>query len=122
MRREAMLFKRKTESTIIPLNEGAKKIKEEYPHWSDDVCNAVAEKEIIVGMTREQVLATGSNPVQIIEIFHMQGKREQWVMEIGERYDYLFFDGEILTGMQKKRVLNMQDRDSLISTSSQLID
>jgi hypothetical protein len=44
------------------LTMGGKALKSKHPDWSNDICNTVSERKILLGMTKEQVLSAWGKP------------------------------------------------------------
>lgn len=91
-----------TESGVL-LTEGGGKIKDKHPQWSNDDCNTIAEKQIRIGMTAEQVEMAWGKPHQINSTVRAKGEHQQWVMYDSIRSDYLYFDSGILTSIQQSK-------------------
>ena len=83
----------------ITLTEKGKKIKVKYSHWSNEVCNTVAAKEIHRGMTAEQVKAAWGKPQRNNESVGKWGTHEQWVY--GDTYVY--FENGLITSWQSSK-------------------
>lgn len=87
----------------IPLTEEGKKIKEKFPTWSNDICNAVAKNRIRIGMTEEQVKASWGKPYRINTTMGAWGSSEQWVMRDSIHTDFLYFNNGVLVSIQRTR-------------------
>jgi len=66
----------------------ARKICGQHPSWGKNNCAAVARREVIIGMTMEQVLAAWGNPMRSNETVTAAGTDLQLVYG-GDRYIYL---------------------------------
>lgn len=80
-------------------SEYAQNIKNQYPAWSNEICNVIGEFKIRIGMTKEQVIASWGKPQSINESVGTWGKHEQWVYNS----QYLYFENGILTSFQTSR-------------------
>lgn len=87
----------------IQLNEKGKKLKAKHSDWSNDVCNTIAEKNIRIGMTREQVTVAWEKPYKVNTTTGAYGEHEQWVMRESSNSDYLYFDNGVLSSIQQSR-------------------
>lgn len=86
----------------VALTVKAKPIKAKHPDWKNEACNAVAEKEIYIGMTDDQVRAAWGKPYKINESKGSYGTHEQWVMyEHGSTYVY--FENGKMTSLQQSK-------------------
>ena len=84
------------------LSEKGKSVKTKHPEWKNDVCNAVAEKKVFIGMNDHQAIAAWGPPHKVNTSTGSYGRHEQWVMhEFGG--DYLYFQNGILTSMQQSK-------------------
>jgi endogenous inhibitor of DNA gyrase (YacG/DUF329 family) len=79
--------------------EYAKTIKKEHPDWLNQVCNAIGNKEVQIGMTPEQTISSWGKPERVNETTGTWGTREQWVYH--DRY--LYFDNGVLKSFQASR-------------------
>lgn len=79
------------------LSKAGKRICDKYPEWSDDVCNMLGNKNIDLGMTKEQVSVGWGRPQSINKTKTIEGTREQWVYGIGR---YVYFEGGVCTSIQ----------------------
>jgi hypothetical protein len=64
--------------------------------WSSRITNAVINKDIILGMTKEQVIASWYRPNDINRSVGSWGVHEQWIYN----NTYLYFEDGILTSFQ----------------------
>lgn len=67
---------------------------------AEDIRKLIANKEVRIGMTVEQVIRLCGKPNKINENVNARGKNEQWVYESGI---YLYFDNRILTSYSLSR-------------------
>lgn len=79
--------------------EYARTVKKEHPTWSNQICNVIGNREIQIGMTKEQAIAAWEKPKSINESVGSWGKHEQWVYD-GQ---YLYFENGILKSFQSSR-------------------
>jgi hypothetical protein len=78
---------------------GGKRVHENNPNWSPDVCNTIAKGQIYIGMTKEQVRAAWGRPYRVNTTTGSFGEHEQWVMhEMGR--SYVYFENGICTTIQ----------------------
>lgn len=87
-------------SPQVPLYGKAKLIKQKHPDWSNEVCKAVAQRAIIMGMTAQQVHAAIGKPDNINATVTGYGKNEQWVY--GQNF-YVYLDNGKVTSWQNDR-------------------
>lgn len=74
----------------------AGKICAQHPDWSKDICQAIAEDKVRVGMNAEQATAGWGKPQDINRTTNSYGVSEQWVYGSGS---YLYFDDGVLTSI-----------------------
>lgn len=89
------------ENTIVtPLIKPAQIIKKKHPNWTNDICNAIAKKEVFIGMTTEQARMAWGKPYKINITTSNHREMQQWVVyESGS--SYLYFANDILTSIQQ---------------------
>lgn len=87
----------------VALTEKGKKVKQKHSSWSNDICNTVAEKKIMVGMTTDQVRSAWGKPYRINTSTGSYGEHEQWVMSDGIGSDYVYFENGIMTSLQQSK-------------------
>lgn len=75
----------------------AGKLCAEHPTWKRPACDAIVEKKVIVGMTKEQAIAAWGRPKDINTTATANGTHEQWVYGLST---YLYFDNGVLTAAQ----------------------
>ena len=63
----------------VILTVAGKTIKAKYRAWPDDICNYVAQKQIVKGMTREQVRAAWGKPTLISKQESPDVSQEVWL-------------------------------------------
>lgn len=85
------------------LTPKGKILKAKHPAWADDACNAIAEKKIFIGMTRDQVIAAWGKPHKINTTTTASHNHEQWVMHDSIDSSYLYFDDGVLRSMQQSK-------------------
>lgn len=85
------------------LTAKGKIIKDNHPAWPNETCNAVGNKEVSIGMNKDQVIAAWGKPYRINTTESIRGSREQWVMSRGIASDYLYFEGPILVSLQQSK-------------------
>jgi hypothetical protein len=84
----------------VKLTDKGKALKAKHPEWSNDECNSIGSKKVIIGMTAEQVRTAWGKPYKINSTITGSSRHEQWVMhENGNTYAY--FEDDILTTLQK---------------------
>lgn len=86
---------------VSNLIAGGKEIKNAHPTWPDNICNAIAQEVLLIGMTEDQVIASWNRPYQINTTKGSFGIHEQWVMSAHIPTDYLYFENGILTSIQE---------------------
>lgn len=84
---------------LISLTPQGEKNKAKHPTWSREICNAIGNKEILAGMTIEQVIEAWGNPDNVNTTVTAKGKHHQWIYK--ERKVYVYTDDGIVTGWQE---------------------
>lgn len=80
------------------LTEKGKAVKAKHPAWTNTICNAVANREIVMGMIPGMVVASLGKPDAINKSVGSWGVKEQWVYR---KYDsYLYFKNDVLASWQ----------------------
>ena len=81
-----------------------KELIRRHPEWSEQVKSGILNGKILIGMTKEQVLASWGEPGKINRSVGTWGVHEQWVYggcsQYRCNYNYLYFEEEILTSWQ----------------------
>lgn len=72
----------------------------DHPAWTHKACDAIVAKQIYIGMTAEQVIASWHEPYKINKTTYPDHTTEQWVMYEGED-EYLYFEDGILRTIQQ---------------------
>ncbi len=93
-------FCKEQAATIAKKNaeqEKVGKVCAEHPGWERDICGAVANKKVRIGMTQEQVVAAWGRPTDINKTISSGSVEEQWVYGLGS---YLYFGNGILRTIQ----------------------
>ncbi len=75
----------------------AGKLCASHVDWSKTMCDRVVNKEIALGMTKEQVKLSIGNPERVNKTTTANVAHEQWIY--GD--DYVYFDGGVVTGVQQ---------------------
>ena len=86
---------------LTTLSKEGKVIKDKYPNWSKEVCNAVAKSQIIIGMTKKQVETAWGRPYKINTTTGTYGTHEQWKMHDSINSSYVYFENGKLTTIQQ---------------------
>ena len=80
------------------LTEKGAKVKAKHQAWPDTICNAVANREIIMGMIPAMVVESLGKPDAINKSVGSWGVKEQWVYR---KYNsYLYFKNDVLASWQ----------------------
>jgi hypothetical protein len=90
---------RATPVTLSNLTKAGKRVQLKHPEWDDEICNSVGDREIYVGMTKEQVRAAWGRPYNVNKTTTAYGTTEQWVMHESGR-TYVYFSGDTCTAFQ----------------------
>jgi hypothetical protein len=69
-----------------------------HPDWSFEVCSAVSDHKILIGMTEEQVVEGWGRPDHVNTTTRSNGESRQWVMPWGA---YLYFDNGVLRSIHQ---------------------
>ena len=88
------------ETTLTAVGQA---IKNTHPFWSNNICNAIGEKKIFIGMTKDQVVAAWGKPYKINTTTGSYGTHEQWVMHDSINSSYIYFENDILTTIQQSQ-------------------
>jgi hypothetical protein len=72
-------------------------IRKKHPDWSDKTIQAISNKKVHIGMTKDQAIAAWGRPNDINKTITAVVTSEQWVY--GQR-SYLYFDNGVLTAIQ----------------------
>ena len=82
-----------------------KRLEEEHPDWSREICLLIGERKIQIGMTKEQAEQAWGTPYRINRSTYASGVHEQWVYRIGflrpYDYHYVYLRNGIVTAIQK---------------------
>jgi hypothetical protein len=78
------------------ISKRALALQQKYPDWSKDVCIAVADRKIHIGMNQDMCREAWGKPGKINRTTTAYGTSEQWVYG----YNYVYFDGDVLTTIQ----------------------
>lgn len=82
-----------------------------HPELSPKIKNAIFNGDILIGMTREQVVASRGRPYDINKTTGSWGVHEQWVMFYGDipfddpkgwGYYYIYFENGKVTSWQSR--------------------
>ncbi len=68
-----------------------------HPDWKRPACDAIVEKKVMVGMSKEQAIVAWGKPKDINTTATAGGTHEQWVYNSGT---YIYFDDGILSAIQ----------------------
>lgn len=79
------------------LTKAGKRINNKHPDWSDEICNMLGNRQIDIGMTKEQVIAGWGRPQSVNKMTTANGTRDQWVYNIKT---YVYFENGICTAIQ----------------------
>ena len=74
-----------------------------HPEWSIAVCNAIADKKLVIGMSSEQVREAWGTPEKVNSTTGTYGAHDQWVMGEKNPGAYAYFQNGILTSFQQSR-------------------
>lgn len=81
------------------------------PDFSQNIKNAILSGDILIGMTKEQVIASRGEPVKVNKTTTIYGVDEQWIMfyetpfpwdEGADKYQYIYFFNGKATGWQSR--------------------
>ena len=70
------------------------------PSWTMDDCEAIDQKEIVIGMTGAQVLLAWGKPHSVNSTIVSGGTHEQWVYGNG---DYVYVDNGVMRSRQSSK-------------------
>jgi hypothetical protein len=76
---------------------------ESHPNLPEITKKAILESKLIMGLSKEQVLAAAGSPIRIHKMYNNYGTSEQWVYgysDAGSYEIYLYFDNDKLTNVQ----------------------
>lgn len=79
-------------------NKYKKNCNDEHPDWPYEVCDAIENKKVFIGMTKTQVRASWGSPKDIHRTGGAWGINEQWVH--GDFGPYLYFENDIMRSWQ----------------------
>ncbi len=82
------------------LKSPAGKIYAKHPGWEKSACEAIAKRQIHVGMTSEQVRLAWGRPEHINTTTTASHEHEQWVYGAGQ---YVYFEDGIYTSLQQSK-------------------
>jgi hypothetical protein len=68
-----------------------------HPDWKRPACDAIVEKQVAIGMSKEQAIAAWGKPKDTNTTSTAGGTREQWVYGLGT---YIYFTDGILSAVQ----------------------
>ena len=74
-------------------------IWEKHKEWGRDICRLIADGEIVVGMTKDQVRASWGRPQSVNSTVSSSGTDEQWVYGVGQ---YVYFENGVMTMLQQQ--------------------
>lgn len=80
-------------------NERLRQVEARRDEWGPKVTQLVIERDIQIGMSRDQVRLAWGEPHDINRDVGPWGTREQWIY--GESY-YLYFDNGVLRSWQQR--------------------
>lgn len=87
-------------ATLIQLTPQGQRVKDTHQDWANDICNAVAEKVVVLGMTGDQVIETVGRPFNISNKMNEYQTREEWIMQDRKDPDRYFFDNGVVIAIQ----------------------
>jgi hypothetical protein len=70
-----------------------------HSDWDGDTCEAMDQKQVMIGMTAEQVRLAWGKPERVNTTVSISRHREQWVYGP----DYIYLDEGVLSSMQTSR-------------------
>ncbi len=71
-----------------------------HKDWSREVCRLIADRQIAIGMTKDQVRAAWGRPQSVNSTVYASGTHEQWVYGAGQ---YVYFEGDVMTTLQQSK-------------------
>lgn len=80
------------------LKSKAGRLWKQHPDWSREDCRLIADKQVRIGMNREQVLAALGKPEDKNITFTANRTREQWVY-FGSSV-FVYFDDGVMSAIQ----------------------
>jgi hypothetical protein len=83
------------------LSSGGEKIKKKNPGWPNAVCNAVARREVIIGMNQWQVVAAWGNVADVTKLTTASGNSESWTMSPKGHRSTIYFKEGIVIAIQQ---------------------
>jgi hypothetical protein len=89
--------------SIESLSTGGERIKKKNPGWPNATCNAVARKEVIVGMDQWQVVAAWGNVADVTKLTTASGNSESWTMSPRGRRSTVYFKNGIVIAIQQSQ-------------------
>ena len=72
-------------------------LKKKHPDWSDKTIMHISNRNVYLGMNKEQAIASWGKPYDIHKTTTINGVHEQWFYSV---HNYLYFDDGILTSFQ----------------------
>lgn len=83
------------------LKTKAGKIWWKHQDWSREICQVIAKRQVQIGMTKEQVIASWGKPDDINRTVGTNYEHEQWVYDRGDfKMQLLYFENGIMTSFQ----------------------
>jgi hypothetical protein len=86
-------------AALKTLSAHARKVCTEHPTWELDVCIAISNKNVHIGMTTEQVKAAWGRPETLNRTVSSGTVSEQWVYGS----TYLYIENGVMTSYQDSR-------------------
>jgi len=84
---------------VTQLTKAAQHIKKNHPDWSDNICNNIVHRQVSIGMTKAQVIASWGKPSRIMSSSDSRGTIEVWFYGSGTKNTLQLVNDTLLTIM-----------------------
>jgi hypothetical protein len=82
------------------LKTKAGRVWAKHTDWDRELCGVIANGQIHIGMTAEQVRAAWGRPERVNSSVYATGTHEQWVYGAGQ---YVYFENGVMTSLHQSR-------------------
>lgn len=72
-----------------------------HPEWPDSIKQAIMNGKLLIGMTRDQVLASWGTNYKVNKTIDKDGAHEEWIYRYySKNATHLYFENDVLTTIQ----------------------